>query len=168
MLSSYLHRRPHTHDTRKHVFIRNLFTFMCLPSCVHNRMFHLHPCSQGVATKGKEFSAFPLSVSVYYASYRIEAYVCHYVALNSARSGLARLRAANLAFAATSISVSSCHLSVNLPNELFTEAAAVIETSATSPRGLAPRLETKSCCPESPDPSLQVNPHFSFLFFFFI
>lgn len=51
---------------------------------------------------------------------------------------------------------------MNLPNELFTEPAAVIETSALSLRGSAPQLETKRCCPESPDLSVEIRTHFSF------
>lgn len=79
---------------------------------------------------------------------------------------MARLRTANLAHikacTATSISVWSCHLSANLPNELFTQPAAVIETSALSLRGSAPQLETKRCCPESPDLSVEIRTPFSF------
>lgn len=51
---------------------------------------------------------------------------------------------------------------MNLPNELSTEPAAVIETSALSQGGSAPQLETKRCCPESPDLSVEVRTRFSF------
>lgn len=107
-----------THTTRvKGVFIRNLFTFVYPPSCVYERSFICCQSVSNAATGRSEFTGFPLRISIYFANCIVEAYVRHYVASARASSGVARLRTANLArikaCAATSISVWSCHLSVN-------------------------------------------------------